>query len=70
DRIEAALAGHEPGGVEVSVERIYVSTREVVVNVSVDDTDRLEAVREEVVGALKSMPGLAFVGAPGRVKVE
>lgn len=70
DKLAAALATSEPSGVDISIARLYVDTREILINVVVSDASRLEQVRRELEAELRSMPGVVFVGAPGKVYIE
>ena len=69
-RIEQGLAREDLTGVEITVARVYSMTREIALNVVVDDSARADEVRDRLVQALSKIAGVSFAGETGQVKVE
>ncbi len=70
DQAEAAVAGLEGPGVEISVARIYVEIQEVTLSVEVKDADTLEQTRDQFIARLRASNGVAFAGEPKKASVE
>lgn len=70
DKLSSRLANLKLDDVQITVGKLYATTRELIVNVHVDNPDRTEAVRAQLTEFLSKMPGVLFVGAPTTMKVE
>lgn len=55
---------------EITVGKLYATTHEIIINVRVEDAGQTESVRAQLTKHLSKTPGVAFVGAPGVVRIE
>ena len=57
--------------VEISVAKVYATTREVILNVVVHDgPDAVSRVRSDLVELFKTSPGISFAGEAGKATIE
>lgn len=52
----------------ISIARIYITTREVILNVRVDDVARLSTIRSSLIAFLATSPDVSFAGTPEKLR--
>ena len=69
-KLEKHLEKFSGEGVDITVGRIYTNTREIILNIQLEDPDKVDAVRTELISLLQKLPGVLFVGQPASLEVE
>jgi hypothetical protein len=70
ERLQQRFESRESPDVQVSVDKIYSGTGELLLNVQVADVSELDQARVEVIAFLKKTPGVFFASSPARVRAE
>lgn len=70
DKLADRLSRLRIPNAEITVGKLYATTREIIINVRVEDAGQTDSVRSQLTKHLSRTPGVAFVGAPGVIRIE